>query len=201
MPNTKRRVDKSQNKRIAKLERQFPTVRQVINNQNSLQYTDAVQSHVYDLLPTALDSEKVDLRGIRMRFLSTVAAENVGIGFRLILLIYKCTVNNSSGPSTYTAPLVDDILNDNGDKTLANYNPDNASRIRVLHDRQYGTISGTLNLFGSISKNYKKTIQFMPLSDKAFVLRPFLIVVARDTTSSKTITVGVDTDLMVNQMP
>lgn len=196
----KRRVDKSQNKRIAKLERQFPTVRQVINNQNSLLYTDAVQSHVYDLLPTSLDSEKVDLRGIRMRFLSTVPAETVGIGFRLILLIYKCTVNQSGSP-TYTAPLVDDILNDNNDKTLANYNPDNSSRIRVLHDRQYATISGTLNLFGSISKNYKKTIQFMPLSDKAFVLRPFLIVVARDTTATKTLTVGVDTDLMVNQMP
>ncbi len=201
MSNRKSRVDKSQNKRIAKLERQFPTVKQVINNQNSLLYTDAVQSRMTALVPAALDNEKVDIRGIRMRFLSTQdPATGAGVGFRMILFIYKCTVD-TTGAATYTQPVVNDILNDNGDKTLANYNPDNASRIRVLHDRQYMTTGETLNSFGSVSKNYKKPIQLLPLIDKAFVLRPFLLVVARDTTATKKITVASDIDLMTNQMP
>jgi hypothetical protein len=201
MTSTKRRVDKSQNKRIAKLERQFPTVRQVINNQNSLLFNDTTQSRIYDLLPTALNSEKVDLRGYRMRFLSSKdPPDNSVVRFRYILFLYKCTADYS-GAATYDPPLVNDILNDNGDKTLANYNPDNASRIRVLHDRQYVSDQMVTNHVGSISKMYKKSIQFMPLIDKAFVLRPFLLVVSADTTATNKVTLAQDIDLMVSQMP
>jgi len=201
MTNTKRRVDKSQNKRIAKLERQFPTVRQVINNQNSLLFNDTTSSHVYDLLPSSLNTEKVDLRGYRFRFLSTKdPADNSAIRFRYIMLIYKCTADYS-GAATYIQPTVNDILNDNSDKTLANYNPDNASRIRVLHDRTYVSDQMVTNHQGSHSKTYKKSIQFMPLADKAFVLRPFLIVVSGDTGATNKVTLAQDVDLMVNQMP
>ena len=145
-PRAKTQKDKTQDKRIAKLERQFPTVNEVVNSQASLQYTDTVQSHIYSLLPAALDSEKVELRGYRSRI--NILQGLTGAGgdppavckLRCVMLIYKCTADYSSaGSPTYTAPLVNDIFNSNSDKTLANYNPDNESRMRILFDRTINT--------------------------------------------------------------
>ncbi len=208
-PRTKTKVDKSQDRRIAKLERQFPSVNEVVNSQASLQYTDTTQSHIYSLLPAALDSEKVELRGYRSRInvlqgLSASGEDPPGKAkVRCVMLIYKCNADYATaGSPTYTAPLVNDIFNSNGDKTLANYNPDNQSRMRIIFDRTINTNFRELNTLIVNFKNYKKSISFMPLTDKAFVLRPFLIVVSADTLAgSPTATVAHDTDLLTRQMP
>lgn len=117
------------------------------------------------------------------------------------MLIYKCTADYSGASPAYTAPLVNDILNSNTDKTLANYNPDNSSRIRVIFDRTINTNYRELNTSVFNNRMYKKSIQFMPLVDKAFVLRPFLLVVSADTDGTNKLTVAHDTDLMTRQLP
>ena len=184
-PRVKTQVDKNQDKIIAKLERQFPSVNQIVNSSASLQYTDAVQSHVYSLLPAALDSEKVELRGYRSRInvlqgLTAPGGDPPAVAkLRMVMLIYKCTADYSGGTPTYTAPLPNDIFNSNTDKTLANYNPDNESRMRIIFDRTVNTNFRELNTLVVNFKNYKKTLSFQPLVDKAFVMRPFLVVVAR----------------------
>ena len=206
-PRVKTKVDKMQDKRIAKLERQFPSVNEIVNSSASLQYTDAVQSHVYNLLPAALDSEKVELRGYRSRIniLQGLTAPGgdppATAKLRCVMLIYKCTADYSGASPAYTAPLVNDIFNTNTDKTLANYNPDNESRMRIIFDRTINTNFRELNTLIVNFRNYKKTISFMPLVDKAFVLRPFLVVVSADTTANVKATVAHDTDLLTRQMP
>ncbi len=206
-PRAKTQKDKTQDKRIAKLERQFPTVNEVVNSAASLEYTDTTQSHVYSLLPASLDSEKVELRGYRSRIniLQQLTAPGgdppATAKVRCVMLIYKCTADYSGASPAYTAPLVNDIFNSNGDKTLANYNPDNESRMRILYDRTINTNYRELNTLIVNFRNYKKTISMMPLVDKAFVLRPFLVVVSADTTSVIKATVAHDTDLLTRQMP
>lgn len=206
-PRVKNQKDKMQDKRIAKLERQFPTINAVVNSSASLEYTDTVQSHVYSLLPATFDDEKVELRGYRSRIniLQGLTAPGgdppATAKLRCVMLIYKCTADYSGGTPTYTAPLPNDIFNSNSDKTLANYNPDNESRMRIIFDRTLNTNIRDLNTLIVNFKNYKKLISFMPLVDKAFVLRPFLVVVSADTTSTIKATVAHDTDLLVRQMP
>lgn len=202
-PVRKPKKDAVQDKRIAKLERQFPTVNEVVNNAGSLLYDDTTSGHVYSLLPSALDNEKVEFRGYSMRNLSTKDPNTAqDVRFRIILCLYKCTADYSSaGSPTYTPPVINDILNGNGDKTLANYNPDTRSRVRIISDRTYVTDSTITNTMVSQSKMYKRSIQFMPLVDKAFVTRPFLVIVSGDTSSSKKLTLAHDIDLHTRQAP
>lgn len=206
-PRVKNQKDKIQDKRIAKLERQFPSVNEVANSSASLEYTDTVQSHVYSLLPSALDSQKVELRGYSSRININQGLTAPGgdppatAKLRCVMLIYKCTADYSGASPSYTAPLPNDIFNSNTDKTLANYNPDNVSRMRIMFDRTINTNIRDLNTLVVNFKNYKKTVSFMPLVDKAFVLRPFLIVVASGTTSTIKATVAHDTDILTRQMP
>ncbi len=197
------RKDKTQDKRIAKLERQFPTVNEVVNNEASLLYNDTVSSHMYSLLPAALNDEKVEFRGYSMR---NVCAQNfstnTAVRYRSILFLYKCTADYSSaGSPTFASPVLRDILNDNTDATIANYNPDNKSRIRILSDRTNSTTTINGSYFNRVSKMYKKSIQFMPLVDKAFITRPFLLVVATNTSAANTLTISHDIDLMTRQAP
>lgn len=202
-PRGKSSKDASQDKRIAKLERQFPTVNEVVNSAASLQYDDTTQGHVYSLLPASLNDEKVEFRGFSLRTLSTNSSTDKSVcRYRVLMLLYKCTADyTSAGSPTFTQPVINDILNDNGDKTLANYNPDNTNRVRMIHDRVYSGQGDITNIARTVSRKYKRSISFMPLVDKAFVMRPFLIVVSADTSSTNKITVAYDCDLHTRQAP
>lgn len=202
-PRGKSSKDASQDKRIAKLERQFPTVNEVVNSAASLQYDDTTQGHVYSLLPASLNDEKVEFRGFNLRTLSTKdPPDNSVVRYRILMLLYKCTADYSSaGSPTFTPPVINDILNDNSDKTLANYNPDNSNRIRMIHDRVYSADGNITNIARAVSRKYKRSISFMPLVDKAFVMRPFLVVVAADTSTTNKVTVAYDCDLHTRQAP
>jgi hypothetical protein len=202
--NRKTKTDNIQDKRIAKLERQFPTINKVISNFNSKLFNDTTTSSVVRLTDSGLDNEKVDLRGYKLRTISTKdPPDNSVVRYRVMLFIYKCNVDNSTGAATITEPVVNDILNHTiySDLTMAHLNPDNLSRIRVMYDRVHCSDQMITNIVDVHSQSYKKVVSFMPLIDKAFVLRPFVMVVSGDTSATNKTTVATYIDLLTKQLP
>lgn len=203
--------DHLQDKRIAKLERQFPTVKEVINNTGSQTFTTSggtpVTSHVYDLLPSALNDEKIEFLGYRFRGNVKYASATSGgtppgdAICRYIMLMYKCTVDYSGASPSVTSPTLLDILNDNSDVTQANYNPDNRNRMRIIFDKRVVTNQIQENYILAQSRNYKKSVSLMPTIDKAFVLRPFLLVMTNNVSGTNLQQVSQDIDLFTRQNP
>lgn len=198
--------DKMQDKRIAKLERQFPTVAEVVNNAGSTNFTNTTQSHIYSLLPALLNGEKVEFTGYNFRQLisapsSTAGGTPPGLSVvRMIMVLYKCTVDYSGTTPAITPPVLLDILNDNGDTTQANYNPDNRNRMRILFDRTVSQSQVLINQVQVLSRKYKRSISLMPTVDRAFVHRPFLLITTAHI-GSDTVQVSHDIDLQTRQLP
>lgn len=205
-PVRKNEIDKSQNKRIAKLERQFPSVNEVVNLSLTSTLTGAIPNTIGALVPTALDTEKVEFRGFSLRTqwtnsLNPPAPNN--LVYRVIVLQYKCTAVYGAGgtAATYTEPTINDILQSgSANFPLANYNPDNSSRMRILYDSQQVTdVNRFTNLF-SKKKLYKKSITQHSLVDKAFVMRPFVVFLS-NMAGTDTITVEANIHTYTRQMP
>lgn len=208
-PRRTNKKDSQQDKRIAKLERQFPTVKEVVNNKASVTLTDTTKSKVYSLLPDALNNEKVEFTGYDYKgFIrytsgtgSTVAPPNSHATYRVIMLLYKCNVDPSGSTVHPTAPVIEDILNDNADGTLANYNAQNTRRMRVIFDKRGTTSDINLNYLLQQSRKYKRSISFMPTVDRAFVMRPYLVVVGNYITDTTTFYIEHDIDIHTRQNP
>jgi len=200
-----KKVDQQQNKRIAKLERQFPTVNETVNLNVNSSLTGAIPSTITALVPTALDSEKVEFRGfsLRAQLSNSVGSSSPNnLVYRVIVLMYKCTaVYGAAGAASYTEPQITDILQSGtANSPLANFNPDNSSRMRVLYDSQSVTdITRATNLFTK-KRLYKKSITQQALVDKAFVMRPFVLFVS-NMTGTDTITVVSNIHTYTRQLP
>ena len=190
-----------QAKRIAKLERQFPLVREVINNQGNNAFTSTTTSHIFSLLPALLNDEKVELTGYNFRQNITAPSSTAGAAppgntvVRMIMVLYKCSVDYSGASPSVTAPVLLDILNDNAVTTLANYNANNRNRMRILFDKTLSQTQIQANQVQRISRSYKRSISLMPTVDRAFVHRPFLLVTTLGIGASETVTVTHDIDL------
>jgi hypothetical protein len=98
-PRVKTQKDKMQDKRIAKLERQFPTVNEVVSTSIATTFNDVTVSKLSKLLPTALDDEKIEFRGFNLRrriVLPSGATSGKTLQTRLIVFMYKCTADYST---------------------------------------------------------------------------------------------------------
>lgn len=201
-PRVKTQVDKRQDKRIAKLERQFPTVNEVVAASVSHTLNTTSPDNVAALVPLALNDEKVEFRGfsLRGREALTTAGSGNELNTRYIVLLYKCTADYSTaGSPAYIAPLITDILNSSDPNS--NYNADNTNRMRILYDttRQHNTNNDNYTL--EHRRMYKRSISLMPLTDKAFVMRPFLVQTSFGTAAAKTIATSFNVDIMTRQAP
>jgi hypothetical protein len=197
--------DVQQDKRLRRLERSTPLIKTVINSQSTQAFDGSNNFHIFRLLPSGLDDQKVELAGYNFRCLSaqsTTYALNGSSVVRAIFFIYKCTVDNSGTPSVIQ-PLITDLLNDNADYCNSNYNPDNKSRIRVLFDKRVTHKTTSYNELIQQTKKYKKSILFMPLTDKAFVYRPFLVIMSTNPGNGIPYdnNINHDMDLMTLQLP
>ena len=167
-------VDKQQQKDINLLKRLIPTQREIVETANSS--TPVNTGVINRLYPSTLDSEKIFLSGIDFRgssILTTGATEPVFV--RILLFIYKCDVVSGA----VVDPQASDILEMNhGTNGLQNVN--NGSRIRMLYDTTMSlqpTGSGDTSQRRQFRKFFKNQIKCMAITDKAFVHRPYSLVV------------------------
>lgn len=171
---SKSTVDKQQSKDIAMLKRMLPTQKEVVeNNYTGLPLNTG---EITRLTPTALDTEKILVRGIDLRLNNAISSSGTDTEpGRYMVFVYKCDVDNSSATPAVVLPSVSDVIDINhGINALIN--PDNASRIRVLYDT-------TLNLmppnqyraFRSFKKFFKNPIKCLSPVDKAFVHRVLML--------------------------
>ncbi|AXH78605.1 MAG: hypothetical protein [Circular genetic element sp.] len=204
--NSKTKVDASQNKRLAKLERNFPLVNETVSLNVSDSLTGTIPSKLVKLVPTDLDSEKIEFRGFSLRAQignNIAATDPNNLVYRVIILQYKCTAVYAAAGATYTEPLISDILEPGAANTpLANYNQDNSSRMRVLYDSQSSTdITRGTNLFQR-KRMYKKAITQQPLVDKAFVMRPFVLFCSNMAgAGSDAVSVAANIQTYTRQLP
>jgi len=200
-PRVKTQVDKSQDKRIAKLERQFPTVNEVVAVSVAKTFNAATTDDVTALMPVALNDEKIEFRGFSLRGRQSFPTTGNGqdVNARYIVLLYKCTADYSGATAAYTAPTISDILRSSDPNS--NYNPDNTNRMRILYDstRQFNTYNDNYPI--EYRKMYKRSISLMPLVDKAFVMRPFLVQTVFGTADQKTLVTSINVDTMTRQAP
>ena len=167
-------VDKQQQKDINLLKRLIPTQREIVETANSS--TPVNTGTINRLYPSTLDSEKIFLSGIDFRGTGRLDPSGTTPVFvRIILFIYKCDVVTGA----VVDPTPSDILEMNhGINGLQNVN--NSSRIRVLYDTTYSLQppgSGDLSQRRQFRKFFKNQIKCMAITDKAFVHRPFSLVV------------------------
>lgn len=199
-PRVKTQKDKKQDQRIAKLERQFPTVNEVVSTSIATTFTDTVVSKLSKLLPVALDDEKVEFRGFNLRrriVLTTGATNGKNLQTRLIIFMYKCTADYSGASPVYIVPAITDIVV--SADPLSHLNQDNLNRMKILYDNtvSYNALSDIFQ--DNRSRMYKKTVSLMPITDKAFVWRLFVLELGFGTTATETAASSMDINILTRQ--
>lgn len=184
---SKSQIDRQQSRDIRALKRMMPTQKQVIVVSNSS--SPSQNGDIYAVEPAALNDQKVLFRGIDFRCSAEIPQDSTtGCIMRYIVFLYKCSVDQSGNPATTTAPTVTDLLGSGTASTTSLINPENSSRIRVLYD---GNISLTTENFQGVRHArvfLKRPLNLDAVTDKAFVMRPFVFV-SSNTLSSMPATV------------
>lgn len=200
-PRPRSAVDKQQQKDINLLKRLIPTQRNVV--ETAVTQTPVNTGTINRMYPSTLDDEKIFLSGIDFRGSSLLdATQTAAVFVRVMLFIYKCDVTAGA----VVNPTPSDILEMNhGINGLIN--PNNSSRIRVLYDTTYNLQppgSGDLSQRRQFRKFFKNQIKCLAVNDKAFVMRPFSLIVGA-TNHTNVSPLGTQTDYNANlhtvQMP
>lgn len=175
----KTKVDKEQNKRLAKIEK-FIKGDTLLYSDKQTVLSDLITYQMLWCFPVAkMTGRAMTIGSQRLRFFFENRA-NDALMVRLLYLKYKCEVN--AGATSVYPPILTDILEE--DTVLSAYNRGNRARYKIIRDKTLNISHALANPSEMLFITNKKAMEFKPLDDNTYVWLPFTLILSQNYSAS-----------------